>query len=50
MSEVARALAFVAAYRSDQAGRNAEPAEASLRAWQALCRVILAANEFIYLE
>jgi hypothetical protein len=48
--EVARALAFVAAYRSDQAGGNADPAEASLRSWQALCRVILSANEFIFLE
>jgi hypothetical protein len=43
-------MAFVAAYKSDQAARNVESAEANLRTWQALCRVILSANEFLYLE
>ena len=48
--EVTRARAFVAAYRSDQVGGNVDAQEANVRTWQALCRVILSANEFIFLE
>ncbi len=48
--ETQRALQFVGGYESDLAARNIEPAEARLRAWQALCRVILSSNEFIYVE
>ena len=47
--ELARALEFVARYEQAQAGR-ADAAEARTRAWQALCRTLLAANEFIYIE
>jgi cytochrome c553 len=49
-SETSRVLQFVGAYRADLAGEKIEPAEARVRAWQALCRVILSSNEFIYLE
>jgi hypothetical protein len=48
--ETSRALQFIAGYQADLAGRNIELAEARVRAWQALCRVILSSNEFIYLE
>jgi hypothetical protein len=49
-TEIARALRFVAEYQSDLAGKNVEVSEARIRAWQALCRVVLSANEFIYVE
>jgi hypothetical protein len=48
--EMERALRFVAAYQSDLAGRAVEGGEARVRAWQALCRVILSSNEFVYVE
>jgi len=47
--ELARALEFVARYEQAQAGR-ADAAEARVLAWQALCRTLLATNEFIYVE
>jgi len=48
--EVARALGFVR--RCDEAlvGEKLDAKERRLRAWQSLCRVVLAANEFIYVE
>jgi hypothetical protein len=49
-ADVGRSLRFVAAYRSELAGQNVLPDEALARAWQALCRVVLASNEFVYLE
>jgi hypothetical protein len=49
-AEIDRAMRFVAEYQSDLAGQNVEPAEARLRAWQALCRVVLSANEAVYLN
>ena len=48
--ETSRALQFIAHYQSDLARQNIEAGEARLRAWQALCRVILSSNEFMYLE
>jgi hypothetical protein len=40
------ALAYVRDYES----REAAPSEARLRAWQSLCRAVIGANEFIYVE
>jgi hypothetical protein len=48
--EAERALRFVSAYQSDVAGHGVDATEARLRAWQALCRVILSSNEFVYVE
>ncbi len=48
--ETNRALQFITRYQLDLAQRNVEADELRLRAWQALCRVILSSNEFIYLE
>jgi hypothetical protein len=45
-----RALAFIARYEEAQADRALDAAEARIRAWQALCRTLLAANELIYIE
>ena len=48
MKEITRALDFLSRLeREDQAGT---PAERRLRAWQSLCRVLVAANEFIFVE
>jgi mono/diheme cytochrome c family protein len=55
-AEQARALAFVDRYRQAAAGEplpeggTLEAGELNVRAWQALCRVLLSANEFIYIE
>ncbi len=48
--ETARAVRFVADYQSDLAGQKIDPAEARVRAWQAFCRVVLSANEAVYLN
>jgi len=48
--EIRRALQFIAHYQADLAQQKVETDEARVRAWQALCRVILSSNEFIYLE
>lgn len=48
--ETSRALQFVSGYETDLVGKKIEAAEARVRAWQALCRVILSSNEFIYVE
>ena len=50
VAETARALAFVRRIEGLLAEEKIAPAERRLRAWQSLCRVILAANEFIYVE
>ncbi len=49
-NETSRAIEFIARYQSGLAGANVEPAEARTRAWQALCRVLISSNEFMYLE
>ena len=49
-NETGRALEFIARYQSSLAGATIEPAEARVRAWQSLCRVLISSNEFMYLE
>jgi mono/diheme cytochrome c family protein len=49
-AETARALSFVRRIEDDFARQKLPPAEQRLRAWQSLCRVVLSANEFLYLE
>ncbi|MDP6718722.1 MAG: DUF1553 domain-containing protein [Pirellulaceae bacterium] len=48
-SEISRATSYVQAYTMRQAA-DIEPLEGRIRAWQSFCRVILATNEFIFLE
>jgi hypothetical protein len=48
--EVARALTFVEAYADLLIVKETPRDEARIKAWQSLCRVILSANEFIYVE
>ncbi len=53
--EVERALDFIAAYQAELTNSNndndkIEPDVARRRAWQALCRVIVSSNEFVYVE
>jgi len=47
-AETARALSFVERYQASLEGGDVPAREAS--AWQALCRVILSSNEFLYVE
>ena len=49
-AELSRALEFVERYREAQIARQTAVDEARVRAWQSLCRAILSANEFIYVE
>jgi hypothetical protein len=48
--EKARALDFVRHCEEALATEKIDATERRLRSWQSLCRVILAANEFIYVE
>ncbi len=48
--ELERAAAFIAAYTESLIGNQTAPEQARMKAWQSLCRVILSANEFIYVE
>ena len=48
--ELQRALEFVEAYTESLIMNETKPDEARVKAWQSLCRVILSANEFIYVE
>ena len=48
-TEVDRAMAYLAAFRN-VAGTKVKADELELRAWTSLCRAILAANEFLYIE
>jgi hypothetical protein len=51
---VARSRDFVARYAAalpaDLPEVDANDKERRVRAWQGLCRVVLAANEFVYVE
>ncbi|MGD9724152.1 MAG: DUF1553 domain-containing protein [Pirellulales bacterium] len=47
-AEVARALTFVDRYDAPPSGNDA--AARQITGWQALCRVILSSNEFLYVE
>jgi hypothetical protein len=49
-AETTRALEFVVRVENLLAQDNLDAGERRLRAWQSLCRVIVAANEFIYVE
>ena len=49
-AELQRALSFVEAYTKSLIAKETAPDEARVKAWQSLCRVILSANEFIYVE
>ncbi|MCH2373774.1 MAG: DUF1553 domain-containing protein, partial [Planctomycetes bacterium] len=48
--ETNRGVEFVRRYTQSLDGEELQGAELNLRAWQGLCRVILASNEFIYVE
>lgn len=48
--ELSRALEFVEHYRQAQTVRQTAVDEARLRSWQSLCRAVLSANEFVYVE
>ncbi len=49
-AETARALAFIDRVANLLANNKLDAAERRLHAWQSLCRVIVSANEFIYVE
>jgi hypothetical protein len=49
-AEQSRALQFVEQYAAARIARQASPEEARLAAWQALCRAVLSANEFVYID
>jgi hypothetical protein len=49
-AELSRALSFVEKYRESQIALHAADDEARLRSWQSLCRAVLSANEFVYVE
>ncbi len=48
--ESARLLAFLDRYRDALATQEADASERRLLAWQGLCRVIVSASEFIYVD
>jgi cytochrome c553 len=49
-SEVTRSLAYLDRYAQAETTRSVTPAAARLRAWQSLCRALLASNEFVFVE
>jgi hypothetical protein len=49
-SETDRALEFIQAYQDELAPDGLSPSVRRRRAWEAWCRVILASNEFVYVE
>lgn len=49
-AEIERAAKFVTDYQADLAADNVDVSAAKVRAWQALCRTILASNEFVYVD
>jgi hypothetical protein len=49
--ELQTSLRFLQSYAEDwKTARPADAAQATERAWQSLCRAVIAANEFIYVE
>ncbi|MDA1054662.1 MAG: DUF1553 domain-containing protein [Planctomycetota bacterium] len=48
--ELQRAMKFVEAYTESLIAAGSASEEVRVKAWQSLCRVILSANEFIYVE
>jgi cytochrome c553 len=49
-SEISRSLAFLERYTSASIAASKSTEVARLQAWRALCRVVLSANEFVYVE
>jgi hypothetical protein len=49
-NEAARVVHFIEKYQAMETARQTPAEEARLRAWQSLCRAVLSANEFVYLE
>ena len=49
-AETERALDYVTRYAAGQQARKQSAEESRLRAWQSLCRVVIASNEFVYVE
>src|SRR5258706_13830470 len=49
-AEISRGLAFLERYASSTSGAGFSSDVAHARAWQALCRAVLAAKEFVYGE
>ncbi len=49
-AETRRLMGFVGLYEAASVAGAANAAEHKLKAWQALCRAIIASNEFIYVE
>jgi hypothetical protein len=49
-AEVSRSLAYLDRFVQAQTARGTAPADARLRAWQSLCRALLASNEFVFVE
>jgi hypothetical protein len=49
-AEALRALGFVRRYTTLLAEKGVDTAQRAPRAWGALCRVLIAANEFVYVE
>ncbi|MFN0022069.1 MAG: DUF1553 domain-containing protein [Pirellulaceae bacterium] len=49
-AEITRSLAFLDRFASASAGAGNSAESARSRAWQTLCRAVLAANEFVYTE
>jgi uncharacterized protein DUF1553 len=48
--DVERAVEFVTKYAATAEAQSMTAADARSRAWQALCRSVMAANEFVYVE
>ncbi|QDU49202.1 DUF1553 domain-containing protein [Gimesia panareensis] len=48
--EVSRALAYLEQYRQDLEPLKMTPEEKEQRTWQSLCRVLIASNEFLFVD
>lgn len=48
--ELARARDFITRYEQGLASQSLDAAQSRLRAWQGLCKAILATNEFLFVE
>ena len=49
-AEVSRAAGYLHRVRSELASSGTVSAEMELRAWVSLCRAVLSANEFLYVD
>ena len=49
-AESTRALNYIHEYKQALAAESVPEGEATVRAWQSFCRVLVSANEFIYVE